>query len=701
EDGSHIPVPQPLIINQAGFPVYNGQIAKFVTVEGHSMAVYDSYGAQQHYYPNVLKYDPDQFEVRLMDELKNGNGSIIGIGGGNNLSEITGDGGASLIGINDGRSVQDFITANDSAEYRARNMAKLASVNYKIKTMQSIRVLFQGDSITAGYDMTSTDSVSPENGDWAKHASITYPERFVQFMSEQLGVSVQPVVRAISGFTAQQAYEHADWQDNPSCDIVFLMYGINDSGGGGGATHESYMKYMELLIRRFIKWGMGVVVMTCAAGGKGEGDPKFQAWAEHIKNTSKIYGCQHFNAHEVFYNRRNGSVQSDAIHFNSAGYSKLGEALTSMLGAGGLSYSYVPVSSEISVWPGITSDSVGWSNPTRNVGLWSSDYAYTNAGIVGLMPKGEHCVLSFHFYQASEAVEVDIIGSWAEGTVSVFFDNWYFPPGPEYYKMSGNIGNTYPPKSNISSSLTHVVLAAADGNSRNGQPKFIATMHGRGWKTITIFTPFDGSASADTYIQMLTIRPVNKLKSNALRRGAQIGYVGATRIMLPEPSPTTVLPDAVVFNEITIPMPDCLNSYLTDNNSEFYDSGICKILIKVVGGDFGAGFLEGILMKTGMGVSGYTFFVNSKSGSFPAITAREISLRKDIYYAKGQFGANMPQSDIYGKSPQVALGTGSSELGRHLVISADWSGVGSVKTGYWSIELWGMDFGGAPSASAV
>ncbi|WP_272671332.1 phage head-binding domain-containing protein, partial [Providencia sp. PROV138] len=65
EDGSTIPVAQPLIINQAGFPVYNGQIAKFVTVEGHSMAIYDSYGVQQFYYPNVLKYDPDQFKREI------------------------------------------------------------------------------------------------------------------------------------------------------------------------------------------------------------------------------------------------------------------------------------------------------------------------------------------------------------------------------------------------------------------------------------------------------------------------------------------------------------------------------------------------------------------------------------------------------------------------------------------------------------
>ncbi|EPQ6242406.1 phage head-binding domain-containing protein [Proteus mirabilis] len=80
EDGSHIPVPQPLIINQAGLPVYNGQIAKFVTVEGHSMAVYDAYGTQQHYYPNVLKYDPDQFEKRLSTQ---SGASLIGTDEGN------------------------------------------------------------------------------------------------------------------------------------------------------------------------------------------------------------------------------------------------------------------------------------------------------------------------------------------------------------------------------------------------------------------------------------------------------------------------------------------------------------------------------------------------------------------------------------------------------------------------------------------
>ncbi|EPU3934686.1 phage head-binding domain-containing protein [Morganella morganii] len=77
EDGTTVPVSQPLIINQAGYPVYNGQIAKFVTVQGHSMAVYDSYGAQQFYYPNILKYDPDQLEQRLSSP---SGSSMIGYG---------------------------------------------------------------------------------------------------------------------------------------------------------------------------------------------------------------------------------------------------------------------------------------------------------------------------------------------------------------------------------------------------------------------------------------------------------------------------------------------------------------------------------------------------------------------------------------------------------------------------------------------
>lgn len=76
EDGSRVPAAQPLIINAGGYPVYNGQIAKFVTVQGHSMAVYDRLNVQQFYFPNVLKYDPDQFSERLSNS-DDGNGDAL------------------------------------------------------------------------------------------------------------------------------------------------------------------------------------------------------------------------------------------------------------------------------------------------------------------------------------------------------------------------------------------------------------------------------------------------------------------------------------------------------------------------------------------------------------------------------------------------------------------------------------------------
>lgn len=65
EDGTYTPVAQPIITNMAGYPVYSGQIAKFVTVQNYSMAVYDSHGTQQFYYKDIAKYDPDQLRTEF------------------------------------------------------------------------------------------------------------------------------------------------------------------------------------------------------------------------------------------------------------------------------------------------------------------------------------------------------------------------------------------------------------------------------------------------------------------------------------------------------------------------------------------------------------------------------------------------------------------------------------------------------------
>lgn len=65
EDNTLTAVPQPLRTNIAGYPVYNGQIVKFVTQQGFSMTVQSASGVQLFYFPNILKYDPDQLRQQL------------------------------------------------------------------------------------------------------------------------------------------------------------------------------------------------------------------------------------------------------------------------------------------------------------------------------------------------------------------------------------------------------------------------------------------------------------------------------------------------------------------------------------------------------------------------------------------------------------------------------------------------------------
>lgn len=58
EAGDKVPVAQPIRTNAAGFLVYNGQPAKFVTDSNHSLLVRDSLGNQVWYEPNMAIVDP-------------------------------------------------------------------------------------------------------------------------------------------------------------------------------------------------------------------------------------------------------------------------------------------------------------------------------------------------------------------------------------------------------------------------------------------------------------------------------------------------------------------------------------------------------------------------------------------------------------------------------------------------------------------
>ncbi|HGT8093763.1 TPA: phage tailspike protein, partial [Escherichia coli] len=118
EDGSHVPVSQPIIINAAGYPVYNGQIAKFVTEQGHSMAVYDAYGAQQFKFPNVLKYDPDQLRQELASP-----GGLNLVNDAQSKSALQAEDGAKNIGSGKRKLIDNLNDIKHSGDYSTLQQA--------------------------------------------------------------------------------------------------------------------------------------------------------------------------------------------------------------------------------------------------------------------------------------------------------------------------------------------------------------------------------------------------------------------------------------------------------------------------------------------------------------------------------------------------------------------------------------------------
>ncbi|BDG86585.1 GDSL-type esterase/lipase family protein [Citrobacter koseri] len=614
------------------------------------------------------------------------------------LIELAKPSGSGLIGAPDGRTVEQWLVESDSASYRAKNIAKLAWVDYQVHNRGDIGVCFLGDSITAGYDQTSSDVIPPQDGDWATRATMNYPYRFADYLKEKSGCNVSPfVMRAISGYTAKNAYEKSEWESNPNCDVVIINYGINDSGSAGTGI-EDYMSYMEKLIRRYIDFGAAVIICAPYCGLNGAWSPTWLQWGRRMRMMATIYGCPCFDSFETNLHRYGGAVQSDQHHMNSMGYSIMGEKIASMMMAGGLLDSYKPLVNEYTVWPGMFCDSVGWCDAFGNISTGMVDGAYVRHKISGAMPEGQKSLVSFSFYLDAEAAH---IYSKLNGVIATNYTNgteWNNNAQP-YYSHSSDQTMSY------GMEIERSPKSAVDYRGAPGTNKFIGRVIGRGWHTISFSKGIDDPIA---YIQSLTIQPIPVGLSTEQMWGQaeERRYKVVQCKKIPSPSGQNgSLPSAVALNNFYMKAPQSIlgtgsNFYNlpVPNN---YNSSHAKLIITNAAGMY----IEALVVKTtNSGGMLNVRILNSTldSGDTPGITCQFATSKRNIVYGAGAVDDNQPwvAIDDYNGGMQLQ-NINSSDMawvgGVYLAFNLTWPG--TAPTGYWNIELCGSDwFGNSESA---
>lgn len=191
EDGTSVPIPQPIVINAGGHVVYGGQLIRKLTTDGnYSMAIYDAYGSQEYYFEDMSKLDPEAI-----------------------LSTLIGDDGASVVG------------------WKRSPLNKAIDNVHKMLDSQNVNVWEFASLITV-----KPDASKPETWDWtpAFQAAVNYV------------TSVSGGVITIPG---NKTYSISGVINLPREGIVIDMYGATINGSSG--TFLFSRDYPQLTISAF------------------------------------------------------------------------------------------------------------------------------------------------------------------------------------------------------------------------------------------------------------------------------------------------------------------------------------------------------------------------------------------------------------------------------------------------------------------
>lgn len=270
EDGSHVQIPQPLVVNAAGKIVYSGQLVKVVTIQGHSMAIYDAYGSQVDYIANVLKYDPDRLRSDLQSDTLTGlvNDHVVFVKqpGTGSVTRTQHDKNAEYLSVTDFGAVPGtdcsaafnaaIQAAKKSEESSQRVLIPASSQKYFIKDVildSAIEIFGEGKRSTMLSPVSDGDTCFIVNHEFCRLSNFTIQS--VSSPSLSTGIKIKAGLVTV---------------DN--CSFAFLRYCI-DSPGGFGAGE------LDIRFNRFASSQYGVVL------GGGQINTRF------VQNTFSACQC--------------------------------------------------------------------------------------------------------------------------------------------------------------------------------------------------------------------------------------------------------------------------------------------------------------------------------------------------------------------------------------------------------------------------
>ncbi|MCW8110179.1 GDSL-type esterase/lipase family protein [Yersinia intermedia] len=382
-----------------------------------------------------------------------------------------------------------------TASYAIRNRRHLGVTNNKLREGSALSIICVGDSITYGYDVTSSDVLAPPEGHVVTRAPVQYPSRLQERLLLLTKSNVTVINRGFSGDTAKRSFDR--WTDNPQGDVAHIMLGINDAGGRYSATFEEYAEYMEKLIRRYIDWGHGVVLHTSSAQSFNNLNYGGARFTQYARSLADSYGCPVFESEGVHQYCRYREVYSDSTHFNKAGYAKYGDAVAAFILAGCWVRPVRPISACTTQQAGRATEGIGWFG-TQNTTLTTTETgSFVWSGATAGILANTNGIHSFSFFLDAEAANIYFVSRLNGATVSL--------SDPLTTVDGFEAVNKAPPK--FSRHAITETKSYQVSTRLAGYKSWIGSLVGRGWKTV--YVKNDVSNNVAVYVNQIVIEPCN------------------------------------------------------------------------------------------------------------------------------------------------------------------------------------------------